>query len=334
MKTIIKLTASSIFIVLFLSCSKYGYVMVNYPLRPMLHFPDSIKSIGLVDRCLIKKEDKKTSVIESIITGEVAGSDKMASKECLRAVYERMNGWRGIRIVNYGIHDEYGSGNSTVPDPLPWVRVRQICDSADVDALLVLEIFDSNSDVLESAVVNQVINIATNNSAPPSPQIRMTVKSFWRLYEPYSQQIIDQYQNTNFLNFNVSSVLQPPPPQALPQTAYAAGDQYISRFLPGYNRVRRDMYKRGKGSEKGKFKQAFRKSEVANWTGAIESWQKLAKSKRRVNAGRACLNIAVGHEVLGNTTEALKWAQKAYEDYNNKLARDYVGYLQWRMRYE
>jgi tetratricopeptide (TPR) repeat protein len=87
------------------------------------------------------------------------------------------------------------------------------------------------------------------------------------------------------------------------------------------------MYKRGKGSAKRQFKAGFRRSEMANWQGAIDIWKEIAKSRKRKNAGRACLNIAVAYEVLGNTDKALEWIKKSYEDYNNKLGRDYAKVL-------
>ena len=87
------------------------------------------------------------------------------------------------------------------------------------------------------------------------------------------------------------------------------------------------MYKKAKGASKHKFKAGFRRAEVANWQGAIEIWSEMVENVKRKTAGRACLNIAVAHEVLGNTDLALEWAQKSYEYYNDKLGRDYAKIL-------
>ncbi|MBS1634920.1 MAG: hypothetical protein JST26_03290 [Bacteroidetes bacterium] len=322
-------------LILFSSCSKYGYVTVHYPIRPMMHFPDSIQRMALADRSLTRKENMKGSVIEAIITGEIGGSDKRASLESMRAVYDRFNNWRGVQVLNSNGLKLYGTGTGEVPDPLPWQQVRYLCDSLHSDVLLVLEMFDSNSNLLQSAVASEVVQIATTgNSNPPPVQVRMTVNSYWRLYDPYHEQILDEFRSSNYMNFNVSSPLSPPPPEALQQTAYQAGIEYIQRFLPTYYNVRRDMYKRGKGRDKLAFKRAFRKAEVADWNAAAEDWTKLAKSHKRRNAGRACLNLAVAYEVLGQTSKALEWARKAYEEYNNKIARNYVDNLRFRLRYE
>lgn len=316
-------------------CNKYGFVKLKYPTMPETILPEDIHTIAIVNRSLTQKEDKKNSIIESIATGEIAGSDKQASNECIRGVSERINGWRQISIVIPATTNLYGTGTREIPELLDWKRVKQICDSTKADALLVLESFDSNSDIILSNLTNQVnAVISGNNVAPPSNQVRMNVVSFWRLYDPINKKIIDQYQSTNYLTFDVSGPLSIPPPEALPQTAYSAGEQYIQRFLPGYYYVKRDMYKRGKGSDKNQFLAAFRRSEVADWEGASQIWAQLANSKNRTNAGRACLDMAVACEVLGKTQLALEWAKKSYTDYGNKLGRDYANVLKNRLQME
>ena len=325
---------SLVAIISFSGCSKYGFVKLKYPTLPIVQLPEQIHTIAIVNRSLTKQEDKGNSIFESITTGEIAGSDKLASRECLRGVYERVKGWNHIEIVIPPTTKLYGTGTRDVPELLNWNLVKHICDSSKADALLVLETFDSNSDIILTTVVNQVNSVAAGTPPPPK-QIRMNVISLWRLYDPKNEKIIDQFQSTNYLTFNAPNQgLSIPPPEALPKTAYVAGEQYIQRFLPGYYYVKRDMYKRGKGSDKQQFKTAFRKSEVANWEGAAEIWTQLSKSDNPVNAGRACLNMAVACEVLGKTDLALMWAKKSYEEYGNKLGREYANKLKHRINLE
>lgn len=323
--------------VLFSGCSKYGFVNLNYPTRPAVYLPDSVKTIAVVNRSLTKKEDSQHKVAEAIVTGEIAGSDRLASDECLKGVFDRINGSRGMTVVIPRKTNLYGTGTRVTPELLDWKLVKSICDSSRADALLVLENFDSNSDLIVSAVTNQVRTVM--NGGIPRPglpnQIRMNVFAFWRLYDPTSQAIIDQYQSTNYLTFNaVGRDFALPPPEALSNTAYAAGQEYIQRFLPSYYTVRRDMYKRGKRPNKQAFLAAFRHAEVANWQGAIDAWSDILKHTTRKNAGRACLNIAVSYEVLGNTDLALQWARRSYEDYGNEMGRDYANVLENRKSLE
>jgi hypothetical protein len=73
---------------------------------------------------------------------------------------------------------------------------------------------------------------------------------------------------------------------------------------------------------------------VANWQEAIEIWEELVDNAKRKAAGRTCLNIAVAHEVLGNTDLALDWAKRSYEDYKDKLGKNYTKVLLKRKRLE
>lgn len=320
----------AISLIILSSCSKYGNVSLKYPNPPLVSLPQNIHDIAVVNRSLTKKDNKKP-LIDAIITGEVAGSDKMASDEAIRGVFDGLNGWHNFNVIIPTRTRLYGTGTRETPELLGWPLVKRICDSSKAQALLVLENFDSNSGILMDNIHNQVNAVLNGNTPPPiSTQVRMNVESFWRLYDPNTQKIIDEFKSINYLNFNGSV----PPPEALPQTAYVSGQQYVNRFLPSYYYVRRDFYKRGKGSDKSEFLKGFRRSEVANWKGASEIWLELTKSKNRKNAGKACLNMAVACEALGNIKDAYSWAQKSYEDYGIKLAREYANKLKYRLNYE
>lgn len=319
-------------------CSKKGYVNLNYPLAPEVYLPDGVKTIALVNRSLTRPEHKQGQVLEAIVTGEVSGSDRLASDESLKGVFDRINGYRDIQAVIPQQTRLYGTGTRETPELLDWGLVQNICDASNADVLLVLETFDSNSDLLLSTVANQVTAaLGKNAPIPAAPnRIRVNVLAFWRLYDPVSKTIIDQYQTRSFLTFNGvgGSNLVLPPPEALHNTAYEAGRNYIERFLPGYYTIKRELYKKGKGSSKHAFRAAFRSSEVANWQGAMDSWSTILNRTSPKNAGKASLNIAVAHEVLGNTDQALLWAKKSYELYGNKLGRDYAKILLHRKNLE
>lgn len=316
------------------SCSRYGYVHLNYPQAPAAYLPEGVDDLAVVNRSLTPKENQQTKVIESIMTGEVAGSDRLASDEAIKGVYDGIHAADGVHIlIPKNLHLD-GTGTRETPAPLGWEHVVAICDSTGADALLVLETFDSNSDLLLQTAAGQIGSILTTGK--PGIRVprraRVDVRCYWRLYDPRTKTIADQFQQSHYLSFNLLSPI--PPFQALSETAYAAGHEYIRRFLPSYYSVRRELYKKGKGRDKHQFNTGWRRSEVANWEGAIDAWMPLASNPTSQLAGQAALNIAVAHEVLGDTDRALEWAQRAYEDYGDKLARDYAKTLLRRKNIE
>jgi hypothetical protein len=308
-------------------CSKYAYVSLNYPLAPEAALPDDVHAIAVVNRSLTSGEGKQGMVIEAIATGEVAGSDRLASDDCIKGVYDAIMGLEGAELIIPDTLRMYGTGTRQLPDLLEWDRVKEICDAEGADALLVLETFDSNTDLLLSTAREQVAAIiATGTPKPAGPgRVNVNVACYWRLYDPDAERIIDQYQHNSYMAFDAHAGILPP--HALSEAAYEAGRSYIQRFLPGHYVVRRELYKRTSGQARRQFVAGYRRTEVANWQGAMEIWEGLTDHPKRKTAGRSCLNMAVAHEVLGQTDLALEWAQRSYEFYRNKLGRDYAKIL-------
>ncbi|MCR8668508.1 tetratricopeptide repeat protein [Aestuariibaculum sp. M13] len=317
------------------SCGTSGYVNLNYPQEPLVILPDNVSNVVLVNRSLTKDEDKNAETMEAITTGEVMGSDRIASDEAMKGVYDGIQNKSHIQIIMPDTLRLYGTGTRLTPELLPWDKVSEICEKSNADVLLVLENFDSNSDLIRSAMVDQVNAVITTGK--PSARIptgaRVNVRSYWRLYDPYTKTIIDQFQQTHYMNFDLVNGVAPI--NALGETAYAAGFDYINRFLPSYYRVKRDMYKKGKGRDKDLFGAGWRSAEVAKWNDAIAAWKRIVdENPRSKSAGRAAHNIAVSYEVLGDTDLALQWAQRAYRDYGDKESRDYAKILLRRQRVE
>jgi len=288
----------------------------------------------VVNRSLVEKEDEGGKIIEAIASSEIAGSDRLASDECIKGVFDAVKGMEGTEVIIPQKVRLTGTGTREMPELLDWDLVAGICESEGTDALLVLETFDSNTDLLLSTATDQVAALISTGSPKPAipGQVTMNVVCYWRLYYPGTKSIIDQYQHTSYQKFNLNAGM--PPPHALPQTAYEAGIAYIQRFLPGFYVVRRDLYKRTGGSAKRQFKAGYRRAEVANWEGAMELWNELTDHNSRKTSGRACLNMAVANEVLGNTDLALEWSNKSYEFYRDKLGRNYSKILLRRKNME
>lgn len=315
-------------------CSKYGYVRLNYPQAPQVYLPDDVNFIAVVNRSLIKEEDADNRIFEAITTSEIAGSDRLASDDCIKGAYDAIQRMEETQLIIPETVRLFGTGTREMPELLDWNLVAEICATEGTDALLVLETFDSNTDLLVSTATEQVAAIISTGS-PKSTlpgQINMNVVCYWRLYHPGTKSIIDQYQHSSYLTFDTNGGILPP--TALPEAAYAAGVEYIQRFLPSFYVVKRDLYKRTSGSAKDQFKAGYRRTEVANWQGAIDIWEGLTDNNTQKTAGRACLNMAVANEVLGNTDLALEWAKKSYEFHDDKLGRSYAKVLLRRKNIE
>ncbi len=316
------------------SCASSGYVNLDFPQEPALVLPDEIQTIAVVNRSLTEESDKSNKTLESIATGEIVGSDKLASDEAIKGIFDGLRDQGNLQVVIPETTRLVGTGTRSTPEVLSWDQVNEICEASEADVLLVLENFDSNTDFVINTAVEQVTSVLqTGKMSGRIPRrARVNVKSYWRLYDPAVKRIVDQYQQTYLMQFDLADGTVPF--TALPETAYASGMDYASRFYPSFYRVRRDMYKKGSGRDKRMFEAGWRASEVANWKKAIEIWTEVAQKGNRKSAGRAAYNIAVANEVLGNTDLALEWAQKSYQDFGDRMARDYAKILLNRKRME
>lgn len=314
-------------------CSKYGYVSLSYPIEPEVYLPESVHSIAIVNRSITDEDAKDAKVLEAIMSTEI-GSDYLASDACIKGVYDAIVKLPQTELIIPAELRMLGTGTQEIPELLEWDLVEEICRKEGADVLLVLETFDSDTDLLLKTTTEQISSILSTGKPKTSPpsQVKMNVSAYWRLYDPGTRRIVDQYQHSDYVTLNTSGGILPP--EALPLTAYDAGRAYIERYLPDSYRVKRELYKKTGGAAKHQFKAGYRRAEVANWDGAIELWEPFTDDPKRKTAGRACLNVAVANEVLGHTGPALDWAQKSYELYNDKLGRDYAKTLLKRKRIE
>jgi len=315
------------------SCASSGYVNLNYPQEPAMILPEGINNIAVVNRSLTNEEDKSGKTLESIATGEVVGSDKLASDDALKGIFDGFRNSSHLTVKMPSTTRLEGTGTRKAPELLDWDQVREICEETGADVLLVLENFDSNTDFTLNSAVEQISSvIQTGQASGRIPRrARVSINSYWRLYDPVSNTVIDQSQQNYYTEVDVLS--NAIPFSSLSEVAYSSGMDYANRFLPSFYRVRRNMYKKGKGKDKNLFAAGWRSSEVANWDEAIKIWTDVANNRGK-SAGRAAHNIAVAYEVKGETDLALEWAQRAYQEFGDKMARDYAKILLNRKRLE
>jgi hypothetical protein len=179
------------------------------------------------------------------------------------------------------------------------------------------------------------MNKIIGNVSVLQQQVSMTtiVKTGWRIYDPAGRNILDEFVLSKDLVFS-GKVINPVAAasalierkEAVKQVGSKAGQAYAYRIMPYSTRVSRYYYVRGDGS----FKMATRMARTGNWDGAAKIWQQATGSASGKTAGRACYNMAIISEINGDLAGAMQWAQKAYENYGNRLALSYVNVLKNR----
>lgn len=296
------------------------------------------KNVGIVSRTTPSEENKILNTIHQNRSGETLQLIKDASSESTSGLFNALienNRFDSITLMKDVELKTPVSG--TFASPLTWAEVEKIGKPSNIDLLFVLEIMDSELKIVPINTPTKIDNVTDVLNAAIQAQVNIntTVKTGWRIYDLKNKIILDEYPLTDNLSItaNASTIINTTEAmlgrkEAIKQSANRLGRAYASRVIPHGITVTRDYYVKGSQN----LKIATRKARTGNWDGAGELWLKDTESTKRKVAGRACYNMAILGEINGDLDLAITWAQKAYENYNNKLALQYVNVLRNRKR--
>ncbi len=308
-------------IVVCYSCSSTNLMSLSVTEPACVSLPPNAKSAAVVNRSLAADDSRSVGAIHRTISPEsrdLQAAGAGASLAGLTDALIRSNRFDSVKKLSYPDLRSYGAG--VFPVYLSWDTVERICRENHADVLFSLELFDPGSTVgLNIANFVQVLNAKTQ------------VKTGWRIYDPNTRNILDQFFINRDLNCQGGSFLtlgsaQLGRKEAVIRAGNRTGEDYAARIIPYSIRVSRYYYVRGDGS----FSIATRMARAGDWGGAANIWSKATNSPSGKVAGRACYNMAIISEINGDLAGALQWARKAYEVYRTPYALNFVNILQER----
>jgi hypothetical protein len=319
---------------LVLSC-KTQELYLNVVEPAPVTIPSYIKSVGVINRSIATDETKKLDVLDKILSLEGVNLDKEGAMESVRGLSdELLNNTRFTEVKTLNDIDFRTSALTDFPTPLTWEIIQKICTETKTDALFSLEKFDTDTHLNYSTrKVDMKTPLGNIPGIEHQANMETLVKTGWRIYDPSSKQILDEFiynESVMFSGRGINPLIAASAlvnrKDAVNQVSNKAGHGYALRIIPYRLRVMRDYYVKGTNN----FVIAKRKAQVGKWDEAGLLWEKETSNPSTKIAGRACYNMAIINEINGDLESALKWAQKSYEDTNNKLALRYVRILQNR----
>src|SRR6185295_14482991 len=126
----------------FNSCSSMRHVGINSMRPAEITFPSYVNTLLLVDRT--KFDKGAVNIIEGILTGEMPGADKAGAQEAINSLQQTLLASPRFKIIRAS---EVMNGNSITqafPDALQWNVIEELCSRYKTEAVVALEIFDSN----------------------------------------------------------------------------------------------------------------------------------------------------------------------------------------------
>ena len=337
---IIKIMKNIIFILLIssvlVSC-KINHLYMNVMEPAPVTLSHEIKNVGVINRSVPTDETKVLDVIDKALTLEGINLDKDGAEQAINGLSsELLNNSRFDEVKTLTDIDFRTPSLGIFPVPLSWEIVNRICRETGTDALFALEYYDTDTKIRysthdggSSKILGLKIPVIVHQA-----DMETIVKTGWRIYDPASQVIADQYnhfQSVVFTGTGITPLVAVAAlvgrKEAITEASNKAGHGYALRIIPFELRVMRDYFVKGTYN----FKIAKRKAQVGKWNEAAELWELETTNPKRKVAGRATYNMAIINEINGNVDMALQWAQKAWEYYKIRQALKYVRILENRM---
>ncbi len=320
--------------ILSVSCSSTQLMTLSVQQPAPVSMPSYIKNVALVNRTDIDRKNKVLDVTDKIFSLETANLDKEGAQSSIQGLSDELVKSGRFEKINIAGDNLTTISPGVFPSPLSWDMVERVCRDNNADALFVLELFDTDSKISYST---HPVKLNTPVGGLPAIEHQATlltrVKSGWRIYDPSSKNILDEFPVAKDISYTGRGINPVAAANALTgrkeavkEVGNQSGHQYAYRIFPYNIRVSRDYFVRGTEN----FVIAKRRAQTGHWDEAAELWQKETNNSNRKIAGRACYNMAIINEINGNLDNALQWAQKSYEDYNNRLGLTYVRILKER----
>lgn len=320
-------------VLVFASC-KTDLVSLRVMNPAPVTMPSYVKNIGIVNRSIPGEDNTILNTVHKINSMDYTDLNKEGGMEAIKGLHDAFTETHKFDQVKTLDVKLKSPGAGIFASPLTWSEVEKLCQQNNVDALVVLEMFDNDVKVAPISIPKDPSNpLAVISSIQQQVNITSTARTGWRIYDPKSKLILDEYSTADNITYSgmgsnplaaAEAIISRK--EAVKKLANQMGYLYVNRILPYWINVTRDYYVKGSSN----FKIAKRKAQTGNWDQAGKLWEKETKNSSAKIAGRAYYNMAIINEINGNTDTAIEWAQKAYEDYNNRLALKYVNILKYR----
>jgi hypothetical protein len=318
------------------SCASTNHLTLSVTRPAPVYLPATIKKVGIINRNVQSEDNRKLDKVDEILSLESKNLDKDGAAAAVNALYDEMSTFERFTDVKLISNAHVKSADAyRVPPALPWETVDRLCEKNDVDAIVSLSYYDTDSKVDYDVVTKQVVGPVGMRIPLVEHHATITtrIKTGWRIYDPSSRAVrdertIDHIISASGVGINpvkaVTAVLGRK--EAVTQTSSKIGSTYAWNVLPQRARVTRDYFVRGSD----KLAIGKRRAQTGDWDGAAELWREEASNPKPKIAGRACYNMAIINEINGDLDSAMDWASRSYSDYGVKLGLTYLNILKRR----
>ena len=319
------------------SCSTSTFV-VDVTTPPTIEIPVDISRILITNRCLKEEFRKPDEIVKGLIAGEGPVINQAGAKKAIEAVIDDIRYAPGIEPVYTSAVPRVDTLNKKFPQSLDWSTVENLCRQYNSDALLSLEVFNTNTFIdygyYQRRETKDHVKIWSNTKIYnknmdhiPLARLRVEITAGWRMYYPADKQIIVEELKKHTQLWEFEGKTKKDALRNLPSKMFAvedagrlAGIDFSSRLYSVRTTVERVLFIKGSRD----FKIANRYLKQRHWKSAATIWKKYTNDPDKKIASAALFNLAVINEMDGNIEEATRLAKQAYEKNKVHIIKEYV----------
>jgi len=323
-------------------CSSTRSVSMNTVQPAALDLAPDVRTILILDRSA--SPDPRTGLVESILSAETPEEDRAGLQAMIESLRDQLARTGRLDTVVATERLTGSSFDAAFPPPLEWSRIDALVQAYGADAVVSIEIFDSDFAVAHARrLVTKTVTEHGQTRQVEVPEVHvdgtLTLTAGLRIYDPRRRDIVDEERYQRSHHWEASAANLSTAMAGLSDKAGATrrlgrgiGVDYAWKISPMPTRVHRTFY--GKSKRVPEMEAGGRHADIADWEGAIAIWKGgLAKAPTK-EAGQLCFNIAVAYEVLGDWANARQWAERAYVEHGDAQAHDYLADLRYRVNQE
>ena len=269
-----------------------------------------IKKVAIINRTGQPANSQTKNVLEGIISGESVFADKDGAEKCVRGLYDCL-----LKSLNYDsivlVGQVYvGNSINNFPPRFSQKLIDSLCLALNVEAIVALEYFDSNSGY--ATILDGAINPVLNRQGAYGNNNNIVIKTGWRMYGKDGV-ILDEHREQTWTSYSTypngwNRINYSQTYGVVSGTGYMAGINHAFRISEQWTMQRRPYFKKGSKA----LKHASNFARLNEWELAFELWEQCSKSMKRKVRARALHNLAVYYERKGDLATAMEKANASF----------------------
>lgn len=301
-------------LILFTGCSTtYHYTEFIKPSNR--YVPSTIYVVGVAQRSTTPKTVCPVYT-EGIPYGEL---EKIPNKSANLAIENLKNLCEDIgrfKFVEIEIDESIINNEEFATKPLTQAEIDSLSKAYNLDGIISL---DGHNMLVRTSGSVSVVSVTDGSGMPTqvpefSKESEVSMSLLWRFYDSSTGQMIDEYQENYERVFGRVAYTEEEiqdfkeEDMGLMDVSGMAAYDYYERIAPHWEPDYRQYFSQG-SPELVEVAESLERTGY--WDEAAKAWRELADSEDPKVSHRACFNMALASEILGQPRVALEWIDRA-----------------------